>query len=189
MKTLHTILIFCFACTCQIKAQTGTDFITEIQNYDVSKLWTAKKIKPDGNRRPIDRVAPIGFRGQDYQRFYIHFTSVIQNKKQPLQYFVYGKTRQHKVIREFQGTITLKEATVYKDSIFPETEQGSIKGSYLFYESSPEKSEEGYYEGRFQSYFILDGQDNIQYNALMIEADPFKNNQFEGVWKSGDGES
>jgi hypothetical protein len=38
----------------------------------------------------------LGFIGENYQRFHIHFISIIQNPLNPYEYFAYGKT---KVIR------------------------------------------------------------------------------------------
>ena len=50
---------------------------------------------------------PIGFIGNDYQRFYIHFSSVIKNKKNPYQYDVRGKTKVKNTRHAFKGTITI----------------------------------------------------------------------------------
>ncbi len=162
-----------------------TDFTRQIKDYDLSVLWHPETIMKtddpdfDNTKKP----EPLGFIGEDYQRFYIHFISIIKNKDNPYEYFVYGKTKVKNNICEFMGTITIKEAVLlnYPD-FYPEYKQGRVFGEYTFYES--DKPGAGVFTGKVTSDFVIDGHDKLHYDALMLIADGYSNNQFEGVWQS-----
>ena len=70
-----------------------TDFMTEIIKYDISDLWTLTKLKVENDTTIFEKQEPLGFIGNNYQRFYIHFISAIQNPTDKLNYLIYGKTR------------------------------------------------------------------------------------------------
>jgi len=160
-----------------------TDFLEQIQEYDVSDLWTTNHIHPEGDSTTIDRPEPLGYIGDQFQRLYIHFISVIQNSHNPLEYFVYGKTRVKTNICRFQGRITIEEAFLYTEGDIPGIDQGYVQGTYTFFED-PEQSGTGIFEGNFRTDFYFDDKGTIQYDALMIIADGYRNNQFEGTWTS-----
>jgi len=160
------------------------DFLSEIKKYDISDLWTLRKFRTlyEGDTSWIERREPLGYIGENYQRFYIHFISVIQNPNNKLEYFVYGKTRVKSNICSFQGLIKVKESKTYTD-VFPAIKQGYVKGDYEFYEDSDQKGT-GILKGKFRTDFFIDKSSEIKYNALSFIADGFKNNQFEGTWTS-----
>ena len=136
----------------------------------------------EGDTTIIDRTEPLGYIGDNYQRFYIHFISVIQNPTNRLDYFVYGKTRVKNNICSFQGLIKLKEAKTYIDS-YTNTKQGFVTGEYEFFEDPGQKGT-GFLKGNFKTYFYIDNSGNIRYDALDFIADGYENNQFEGTWTS-----
>ena len=70
-----------------------TDFLTEITKYDISHLWTLNKFQAENDTIIVERQEPLGYIGENYQRFYIHFVSAIQNPTEKLKYFIYGKTK------------------------------------------------------------------------------------------------
>jgi hypothetical protein len=162
-----------------------TDFLTEITKHDISDLWTLKKFRTEfeNDTSWIERMEPLGYIRENYQRFYIHFSSVIQNPNNGLEYFVYGKTRVKTNICSFQGLIKIKEAKTYNDNEIPSIKQGFVRGNYEFYEDSDQKGT-GILKGKFRTDFYVDKNGQIKYNSLMFIADGFENNQFEGTWTS-----
>jgi hypothetical protein len=169
---------------------TTSNFQAEITKHNISDLWTLKKFRTEfeNDTSWIERMEPLGYIGENYQRFYIHFTSVIQNPNNKAEYFVYGKTRVKTNICSFQGLIKIKDAKIYNDYEFPSVKQGFATGDYEFYEDSDQKGT-GILKGKFKTDFYVDKSGLIMYNSLMFVADGFKNNQFEGTWisyKSGD---
>jgi hypothetical protein len=185
---MRKVLIFGFILLTSIsKGQESnlTNYLTELQNHNVSNLWTLKKIhwEFEGEKDSTDRGEFLGFIGNNYQRFYIHFVSVIQNPIKPLEYFVYGKTMVKNKISNFQGLIEISESEIYIDNDVSSLEQGDIKGEYNFYED-PIQKETGILKGKFITEFFIDKDSEIKYNSLEFISDRFNNNQFEGTWTS-----
>lgn len=162
---------------------TPVNFLSEIETHDVADLWTLKKFKSEFEDSVswVDRSEPLGYIGDAYQRFYIHFISVVQNPHNKLGYFVYGKTRVKTNYCTFHGVLKIKESKTYLDDEFPSIKQGYIKGDYEFKEDS-DQMEAGMLKGKFKTDFYIDKNGLIRYNALMFAADGFENNQFEGSW-------
>lgn len=77
----------------------------------------------DGKEK-IKRAEILGFIGEDYQRFFIHFVSIIQNPTNHYEYLVYGKTKVKEAICSFQGKISVKKARTYINGDFPKYKQG-----------------------------------------------------------------
>jgi len=165
---------------------TTTDFFDQIKMYDLSTVIAADSIltedREDGKDK-IKRAEIIGFIGDDYQRFFIHFVSVIQNPTNPYQYLVYGKTKVKETICTFQGTITVRQARVYKSSDIPTYKQGYAICDMILYEDKKQSST-GYIKGKLKSEFLIDNKGQFRYDALMFVADGFSNNQFVGSWTS-----
>jgi hypothetical protein len=167
---------------CGQQAKT-TDFLTEITKYDISHLWTLNKFQVENDTIIVERQEPLGYIGESFQRFYIHFISAIQNPTDKLKYFIYGKTRVKENICSFQGEIVIKEVRIYAEGDLPPLKQGFVKGTYEFYEYSKQKGA-GKLVGDFTTNFYIDEKGNFKYDALMFVADGFDNNQFEGIWTS-----
>lgn len=126
---------------------------------------------------------PIGYRGSDFQRFYIHYDSV--RFKGNGVYDVYGRTRYRDTIRLFSGMITLDSMRLYHEEYLPSTgEFGSLFGHYQFDED--EFSEGGILTGKMKIDFAkINGR--FYYDAFMLGvADGYDNRQYEGVWTSKD---
>ena len=158
--------------------------MNEIIKYDLSHLWTLTKFQAENDTTIVERQEPLGYIGDNYQRFYIHFISVIQNPVNKLEYLVYGKTRVKENICSFQGKLCITSANTYKTKDeFPELTQGVVSGCYELYEDAKQKGT-GKLSGTFSTDFYLDEQGRMKYNALLFMADGFSNNQFEGKWIS-----
>lgn len=158
-----------------------TDFLTEITKYDISDLWTLTKFKVESDTTIVEKQEPLGFIGNNYQRFYIHYISAIQNPTDKLNYLIYGKTRVKENICSFQGKIDIKEARIYLEGDLPPLKQGFVKGTYEFYEDYKQKGT-GKLIGTFSTDFYIDNSGKIRYDAISFDADGFSNNQFTGIW-------
>ncbi|HMU12618.1 MAG TPA: hypothetical protein PKE53_01360, partial [Flavobacteriales bacterium] len=85
------------------------NFFDQIKNYDLSTILTADSFLAEDredSKDKIKRAEILGFIGNDYQRLYIRFISVIQNPTNPYEYLVYGKTMVKETVCSFQGSIT-----------------------------------------------------------------------------------
>ena len=152
-----------------------TDIKNEFIKYDISSLLTQTK-----NNRVF------GFIGDNYQRIRIKLISVIKNRENPSQYFVYGKSMVKDNICEFQGTISITNVFNFKNPESPEIKQGKVVGDYLFYEY-PQQKHVGQFKGVFSSNWYLDKEGNLKYDDLSDVADGFTNNEFVGTWTSYSG--
>lgn len=163
-----------------------TDFYDKIKNYDLSTILTADSFLAEDNedgKEKIKRAEILGFIGDDYQRFFIHFVSVIQNPTNPYEYFVYGKSKVKETICSFQGIITMKQAKTYINGDIPTYKQGFANCDVILYEDKKQSST-GFIKGVLKSYFIIDNRGQFRYDGLSFVADGFSNNQFIGSWTS-----
>ncbi|MDD1552691.1 hypothetical protein FO615_03730 [Riemerella anatipestifer] len=163
------------------------DFFEQIKNYNLSKVIAADSIISENReekiKEKVKRPEILGFIGNNYQRFFIHFTSVIQNPTNPYEYLVSGKTKVRETICTFQGTITIKQAKIYKSSDFPNYKQGYADCDVNLYEDKKQPST-GFIKGKLKSHFLIDNKGQFRYDALNFFSDGFSNNQFVGSWTS-----
>lgn len=162
-------------------------FYDKLRQYDLSKVFNPDSIIDDVNDR-YRRPEPIGYMDTNYQRFQIHFVSITQNSKNPYQYHVSGKTKVKERICNFTGMITVVAAAydtsvTIRDLGFPEYEQGRITAD-VWIEEDRKHPDAGRIKGKLKTDVYFDDKDKLYYNALMLVADGFCNNQFEGKWTS-----
>ena len=182
MKQLLIIIGFLSVLAAKGQENETSDFNSKIENYDISNMWTIKEINYEfeGDTTIIERAEPLGFIGNNYQRFYIHFISAIQNPTNKFEYFIYGKTRVKNNICSFQGLIKIKKAKIYLKS-YTNTKQGFVTGEYEFFEDADQNGT-GTFKGAFKTNFYIDKSGSIRYDALDFISDGYENNQFEGIW-------
>lgn len=179
------LTIMLFGKTYAQKSET-TDFFEQIKNYDLSTILTADSFLTEdreGSNDRIKRAEILGFIGNDYQRFFIHFLSAIQNPTNPHEYLVYGKTMVKETVCSFQGTVTIKAVRIYKSGDIPAYQQGFAICDVTLFEDKKQAST-GFFKGKLTSNFIIDNKKQFRYDALMFVADGFSNNQFIGNWTS-----
>lgn len=152
-----------------------TDIKNEFLKYDMSPLLTQTQ-----NSRVF------GFIGDSYQRIRIKLISVIKNKDNPIQYFVYGKSMVKENICEFQGPLAITNVFKFKETDMPGITQGKVIGEYVFYEN-PLQKHVGQFKGVFSANWYLDKEGNLKYDDLSDVADGFTNNEFVGTWTSYSG--
>lgn len=163
-----------------------TNFLDQIKNYNLATVLAADSILTEDRESGYDKIKRaeiLGFIGDDYQRFYIHLISVIQNPTNPYEYLVYGKTKIKETVRSFQGTINIRQSRIRKSSDIPIYQQGFAICDILFFEDKSQPST-GYINGRLTTNFIIDNKGEFRYDAIMFVADGFTNNQFVGSWTS-----
>lgn len=187
LKYITSIILTVFL-SIQIFAQhtATTDFYSKIKNYDLSTILTAESFlaadSKDGKEK-IKRAEILGFIGHNYQRFFIHFVSIIKNPTNPYEYLVYGKTKVKEAICSFQGMIIIRQARTYINGDIPTYKQGFATCDVILYEDKKQSSA-GSIKGILKSEFMIDSKGQFRYDALSFVADGFSNNQFVGNWTS-----
>jgi hypothetical protein len=151
------------------------DIKDEFIKNDVSQILT---------KTPSQSI--YGFIGGTYQRMRIKFISVIRNKENPSQYFVYGKSMVKENVCEFQGLVTITNVFDFKNPEFPDYRTGKLLGDYIFYENLSQQHV-GIFRGVFCSNWYFDKTGALHYDDLMSEADGFSNNGFVGTWTNYSG--
>jgi hypothetical protein len=157
--------------------------------FDFSALWCSDSLL---NLEIVDDTMyfkprkfvfpePLGFIGDSFQRFYIHFSSVKKDENLPLRYSVTGKTRVNRDICSFSGTITI-------DSVYFFTDQlrcGRLLCSIRFAEEKG-NTHTGIITGRMTTSFCFyDGR--VCYDNVDAVSDGYSNNQVVARWNSYDG--
>ena len=186
-QRIVTILTTVFL-TGQVFAQAipTSDFFAQIKNYDISTILIADSILIEDSENPKDKIKRteiLGFIGDNYQRFQIHFISIVQNPSNSYEYFAYGKTKVKENICSFQGTIKITKSRLYIEGDLPTYKQGFAECEVNLYEDSKQNST-GFFSGRLTTHFIIDNKGVFRYDALSFVADGFCNNQFVGTWTS-----
>lgn len=127
-----------------------------------------------------DRLSAIGYRGENYTKFDIHFSSVTKTSSR--KYNIKGLTRCEGVISQFSGFIVLDSLKVFEDGKYSFLRApynvGKISAHYVF--NVPTLGAKMFGKS---TYGVLEIDDCIYYDGIMSIADGFYNNQYEGVWK------
>ena len=182
-KFITLTLTLCLTLFVNAQTPKSFDYYSAIKNYDLRNLWHADSIKTEGDGDKIPFPEPLGYIGDSFQRFYIHYISITKSKRNPYQYTVYGKTRVKENICSFRGTITVKKALLNQETDDPRYKQGSVTCDVSFYEDKAQTSS-GLIKGTLTSDFYIDKNGKLNYNALMHVADGYYNNQCKATWTS-----
>lgn len=186
-KVKIKFLLFLTMLFAQAYAQEkARNFYDEIKNYNLSKIITADSILAEdveNTKEKLLRADPIGFIGDDYQRFYIHFSSVVQSKTDPYKYSIRGKTKVKETIRPFEGSLVVKQAVIGKNDDFPKYLQGYATCEMILQEDKNQTST-GIIKGTINIGYVIDPKKNFRYDALLFYTDGFSNNTFTGTWTS-----
>ncbi|MEO6819456.1 MAG: hypothetical protein ABI204_06995 [Ginsengibacter sp.] len=163
--------------------KVSTDYYAAVKKADLSKLWFNDEKQPENDSISVTLPEPLGFIGENYQRFYIHFISVKKSAANPYQYIVTGKTKVKENISSFSGIINVVKAGIYKKQVDKSYKQGFVECNVIFYEDSLQKSA-GFFKGKLTSNFFLDERNLVWYDDIELGADGFFNNQCEAIWTS-----
>jgi hypothetical protein len=131
-----------------------------------------------------DQENIIGFIGDDFDRFFIHFDTIIQNRDNKGQYFVRGKTKVKNKENNFMGKFNILSIRDMKDKIHTEGDNRT-KGIVLLHVFLHENLREGGMTtivGVLKSYlYVENGKvkfDDLEFNVR----ERYNNNQFVGNW-------
>lgn len=174
---------FLISFTFSYSQTTKSSLVEKIPEYDFTKLWKSDSINVDTEGGKIPFPEPIGFIGDNYQRFYIHYTSINKNPENPFEYIVIGKTKVKNYVCSFKGTITVTDMYLFNEDEIPGLRQGEVISTIYFQEDAAEAGS-GFFSGRIVSNFYLDQQNNLYYDAIQLGADKYKNNTCEARWTS-----
>lgn len=180
------LTLFLFSNT-YAQVETTTDFFNQIKSYDLSTILMVDSILTENGgdlkEEYVQNSELMGFIGNDYQRLDIHFVSIIQNPTNPYEYFVYGKTKVKETICSFHGTITIRQARIYKIGDISTYKQGFTNCDVILFEDKKQPST-GFIKGKMESHFLIDDKGRFRYDAIALYSDSFSNNQFVGSWTS-----
>ena len=197
MRKINVLILILILLPLRLMSQDRVSVLKEFKNIDLSCLWiydSTESIQDLITQNGKDVIVygkcvhsePLGFIGENYQRLYIHFDNVKQDKKKPLEYYVFGKSKVDINICSFEGKLKISEA--YKNNILDVYDTdfitGTIKGEFEFYENKNQIAS-GLFKGEFYSNWCKNIKTNIiEYNALDAVSDRFCNNGFTGIWTS-----
>ena len=170
------------------------NYLIPLKNKNLSYLWRSNRLIFYGTTAADMAAAagtvdyafpePLGFIGANYQRFYLHYTSVRPDPARPYVYQVSGKTRVKTNVCAFTGTLTVVKAELYKapNSSYPQFREGELTCRVELAEDRRQPGS-GTISGTLTTYFYLDAKGQPQYNTLE-PSDGFNNNQCVATWTS-----
>lgn len=165
-----------------------TNFYAGIKNYNLAALWHADGLRLISLKKTESFPEPLGTLGKNYQRFYIHYTSVVKDPANPYRYNVQGKTRVSNQVRPFAGTVTVTQAGIFKpgnNPYAPDPYKGYKRGKLVCRVVITEIAStpgSGTISGELTTDFCINAQNQLLYDTLDFGIDGYSNNQFTGSW-------
>ena len=139
---------------------------------------------------------PLGYRGAEYWRFYIHFDTVY--KTGDFCYAVEGRTRFRDTVRRFSGEIILDSLSIvwtldslddffYRLARYTDIGYGAYLHGHYFFREDTTVHGAGLLQGRV-IYSVIHEKGTLCYDPEGIDyADGYDNNQYQGTWSLSDG--
>jgi hypothetical protein len=158
-------------------------YYTKIKKYDLAKLWHDDLLAMEGSGESASFPEPLGYIGDNYQRFKIHYTSVKKDPVHPYRYLVAGKTMFNNSICVFTGTITIIKADLLSGAFAAAHKQGELIADIYLKEDAKQEGS-GNIRGKLKTAWHIDQKGNIIYDTINCVSDNFSNNQFTGTWTS-----
>ncbi|AWH83604.1 hypothetical protein HYN59_00060 [Flavobacterium album] len=182
MKVALSVFLLVFAANVSLAQES---FLEKLKGYDLAQVIDPDSIGDDSLEK-VEAPESLGYIGNDYERFRIHFTSFKKDPKNPLLYNVKGKTRVKDNICTFAGTFTVVSAefdNTLEDFMDTDYKGLGIVCDVVIYEDKLQKGS-GIIRGTLITDAFFDNKNKLIYNALMLMSDGFRNNQFTGTWTS-----
>ena len=130
----------------------------------------------------------LGYIGANYQRFYINFSSVIKDHKDPALYHVKGKTQVKDNICDFSGKLEIIGIRRWLKTDRCENPVQPLVEAVTFFiytfQENPKQKFAGIFNGYAMAQWYLDSLKGVRYDDLWNCSDGFSNNQFVGNWKN-----
>ncbi len=166
--------------------------LEELRRHDLSMLWTGPLPLIDREDTTslawVERPDALGYIGEDFKRLRIHIRTIARSGTDPLCYLLEGATRVGNNVCTFEGELHLDSLVRYPASDVPDEWGGirsgwSLRGHYALREH-PDQPGAGIFEGLHTLDIAVDAAGNIYYDTLMLVADGYRNNQWQGIWRS-----
>ncbi len=160
-----------------------TDEVYSWWSESAKQSWIEYRNEPMEDRW-FTLPEPLGFRGADFQRFYIHYDTVY--KVSDSIYHIDGRTRCKDEICTISGSLIVDSVVPYNDTLFSVddfimiTESGTLYAHYTLQANHNDKHIADV-EGKAYFYYLVHN-DSIFYDALDLVADGYCNNQYTGKW-------
>jgi hypothetical protein len=142
--------------------------------YNFGKLWKAE--------------FTLGYIGSNYQRLYV--TLGVAKKKSTTEYVVSGFSKVKTNLCDFSGVIKniafYERSKPYGEEYNKASKVGALVAEFVFAEDKSQKSA-GVFHGYLITDWYIDAKGELIYDAVMLDADDWQNNQFLGEWLSYDG--
>ena len=188
MRTSKTILLLSIAVLpllCANAQNAGSsDFYGKLRKFNLARVIRPDSIEDFTDGR-FEYTDPLGFIDTTYERFFIHVSGIKKKIVNPYQYRINGKIRVGADIYNFKGIIKITAADTETIDFYalPNWKEGYFASEVLIYEDKRQAGS-GFIIGKLQTSFVIDSNGRMQYDAIMLVADGFSNNQFEGTWTS-----
>jgi hypothetical protein len=163
----------------------NSNYYAAIKKQDLAKLWHDDRLLMEGSGVTTNFPEPIGYIGNAYQRFKIHYTSVKKDQANPYRYLVTGKTMVDKTVCTFKGTITVTQAHLLSGAFASKYQQGELIADVNLKEDAKQKGS-GVIRGKLKTAWHINPKGNLVYDTINCVSDNFSNNQFTGTWTSNE---
>ena len=202
MKRLIYIFLACLCLVACHKGSTSRGFLANDLSYklicpdsvptDGVYSWWSESGKQSwieyGNEPMEDEwfilPEPLGYRGADFQRFYIHYDTVY--KVSDSIYHIDGRTRCKDEICTISGSLIVDSVVPYIDTLFSVdelimiTSYGTLYAHYTLQANHNDKYIADLVGKACFDYLIHN--DTIYYDAIRFSGDGYCNNQYTGKW-------
>ena len=164
----------------------------ELRRHDLSMLWTGPLPLIDREDTTslawIERPDALGYIGDVFKRLRIRIRSIARSGADSLCYLLDGATRVGDNVCSFEGELHLDSLVRSPASDAPDEWGGirsgwSLRGHYVLREH-PDQPGAGIFEGIHTLDIATDAAGNIYYDTLMLVGDGYRNNQWQGTWRS-----
>jgi len=196
MKRPIIAIIICLLTTLSVTGQSRktNTLYDSLRYYNFSHLWHADSVLNleflDGavssEPRKFRFPEPLGYIGNNYQRFYIHFISVQKDKADPYTYNVKGKTRVKDNICSFTGTFHIDSVELNPDSNVGDSFRRATFDISVVLKEDTGCPHSGTITASLETDWVF-YKKKPYYDNLYGVADGYCNNQATGQWKSYDG--
>lgn len=163
------------------------DFSIGIHNYSMVPLWMASEfyIEDDTDDEKYQelytRPEILGFIGDDFQRFQIHFQEITRDSLLLYRYYGEGKIKVNDYVQDFRSTFTVEDAKIYQNNGSSPYIHGYVETEVIIFQN-PDGQDSGVIQGLLTTQFVIDETGIIRYDATEFMADSYSNNQFVGYW-------
>lgn len=137
------------------------------------------------------RTRFLGYRGPQFKRLRVTFSSVKRSQSSRSTYEIRGSTKSNDQRCHFSGTLSITKISSYAtlksgidDSMKGEVQaEGELQGHYVLTEETANPHCHGVFQGTATLYWYVNRKGQLLRDSIDEEySDNYKNNQYEGTW-------